>query len=151
VYRNLILICFLIGMVGSFPSTTQGEENMRTINYAFQYPDYSQENFGETSLEKAIKVFKTFPWDQHVRTYKEKEDAGEEAAPPNLCFTDGTYNLMIWANTKHKYGIMVSIPVKRLLMNSQKTLEFAPVLEADVYVLLKAYFEGDFEIIKNYE
>jgi hypothetical protein len=149
--KKIISICLFIAMLSVFPSITQGEINMRTITYAFQYPDYNQENFGETSLENAIKVFKTFAWDQYIRTYKEKEDAGQEAAPPNICFTDGKNNFMIWANTKHKYGIMASVPIKRLLMNSQKTLEYAPVSEANVNVLLKAYFEGDFETIKNYK
>ena len=51
----------------------------------------------------------------------------------------------------HRYAIMVSVPVKRFLMNSQKTLEFAPVPEADVSRLIKAYFETDFETIKGYK
>ena len=124
---------------------------MRVIKYGLQYPDYRQEELGVITLENAVNAFKTFPWAIHLQKYREIENAGEEPAPPNICFTDGAYCLWILADAESRYDIRVSVPIKLFLIHFKKTLSFASVPEADVYTFLNAYFEGVFETIKNYK
>lgn len=128
---------------------------MRRINYSLQYPNYDHKDCGEISEEEAVKFVQNFEWDKFIEEYKKITESGTEACPPNVSFTDSKLNFMVWANPDSKYGIMASIPTQKKIMlmkfESQKTLEYDKVSENDMLELLRAYFNANYEVIKNYK